>query len=164
MLNFLYNTNIVVAIAFAVFVGFLIYKGVPAILNKLLDKRADDIRAELEEAKRLREEAQEIFASYERRVQEVEAEAAEIVKQAKANAKEAAKEAKANLAEQMERRVQAGKDQIASAEAAVERQIRANAADIATKTAREVLLTALSAKSSSDLIDEAIAKADASMN
>lgn len=164
MLNFLYNTDIVVLIAFTVFVLFLIWQGVPRILGSLLDKRSDQIRNELDEAKRLREEAQEIFASYERKLQEVQAEADDIVKHAKANAKEAAKDAKAKLAEQMERRVAAGKEQIASAEAAVERQIRANAADIATKAAQAVIAEKLAAKDANALIEAAIENTGQSLN
>ncbi len=162
MLNFLYDTNIVVLIAFLVFIGFLAWRGVPKLLGSLLDKRAEGIRAELDEAKRLRDEAQEIFASYERRLQEVEAEAADIVKHAEANAKAAAEEAKADLEKQMERRLAQGQDQIASAEAAVERQIRANAADIATRAAKLVMAEKLAGKSAGALIDEAIAETEKS--
>ncbi len=159
-MTFLYDSNIVVLIAFLIFVGFLLWKGVPKLLNKALDKRADDIRAELEEAKRLREEAQEIFANYERRLQEVEVEAQTIVKQAETNARAAAEDAKANLERQMERRLEQGKEQIASAEAAVERQIQANAADIATRAAQAVMAEKLGGKSADELIDLAIAETD----
>lgn len=156
MLDFLNNTDIVVTIAFVVFVAFLIWQGVPKLIAKLLDKRADDIRAELEEAKRLREEAQEIFANYERQLQEVEVEAQSIVKQAEANAQAAATDAKAQLEKQMQRRLEQGKEQIASAEASVERQIRANAADIATRAAQAVMAEKLGGKSADDLINMAI--------
>ena len=73
------NTDFIVTIAFLVFVGILVYFKVPQIVDGLLDKRAEGIRADLEEAKRLREEAQEIYATYERRQREVKGQAEEIV-------------------------------------------------------------------------------------
>ena len=85
-MDFLYNTDIVVAIAFIIFVGFLIYVGVPGKVTKMLDDRADKIKADLAEARALREEAQQVLASYERKQKEVEQLAAEIVTKAKAEA------------------------------------------------------------------------------
>ena len=71
----LYNTNFVVLIAFILFLGVLIYYKVPGMLAGALDKRAAGIRNDLEEAKALREEAQSILATYERKQREVQAQA-----------------------------------------------------------------------------------------
>ena len=158
------NTNLVVLIAFLIFVAFLIYKGVPSLVTGLLDKRADSIRNELNEAKRLREEAQEIFAGYERKMAEVEKEADEIIKNAKKAAADHAVDAKAKLDAQIERRVASGKEQIASAEAAVERQIRERASAIAIEAARAVLGDQLKGKNAADLIDAAIKNVDQHLN
>ena len=158
------NTNFVVLVAFLIFVAFLIYKGVPKLIGSLLDKRSNSIRNELKEAKNLREEAQEIFASYERKMVEVEKESAEIVTAAKKIATEQAKAAKLALAEQIDRRVAAGKDQIVAAEAAVERQIRTKAASIAVEVARDVLGAQLKGKNADALIDAAIKDVDANLN
>lgn len=160
----LHNTNFVVLIAFALFVGFLIYKGVPKLVGGLLDKRADSIRNELEEAKKLRAEAKEIYASYERKMVEVEKESAEIIANAKKAAAEQSVMAKAKLEEQIAARVQSGKDQIASAEAAVERQIRLRASSIAIEVARSVLSEQLKGKNADDLIDAAIKNVDANLH
>ena len=64
------NTDFIVLLAFLVFIGVLVYYRVPQIVGGLLDKRAEGIRNDLAEARRLREEAQEIYASYERRQRE----------------------------------------------------------------------------------------------
>jgi len=69
------NTNFVVMIAFLIFIGVLIYLKVPGLLGGLLDKRADAIRAELDEAKSLREEAQKIASAQAKAVKEVRDEA-----------------------------------------------------------------------------------------
>ena len=61
------NTDFVVTIAFVLFVALLIYLKVPGMVTKMLDQRADGIQSELDEARALREEAQSILASYERK-------------------------------------------------------------------------------------------------
>jgi hypothetical protein len=75
----LQNTNFVVLIAFIVFVGILVYMKVPAKLTGMLDARAATIKAELDEARALREEAKSILATYERRQKEVQEQADRIV-------------------------------------------------------------------------------------
>ena len=73
------NTDFIVTLAFLVFVGVLLYFRVPAAVGKLLDKRAEGIKADVGQARRLRDEAQDIYASYERRQREVRGQADEIV-------------------------------------------------------------------------------------
>ena len=86
------NTNFVVLIAFLLFVGALLYLKVPSLLGGLLDKRAIGIQSELDEARALREEAQTLLASYERKQKEVQDQADRIVTQAKAEAQAAAEQ------------------------------------------------------------------------
>ena len=93
----LQNTNFVVLIAFIVFVGILIYMKVPAKLTGMLDARAATIKAELDEARALREEAKSILATYERRQKEVQEQADRIVSQARDEALAAAAQAKTDL-------------------------------------------------------------------
>ena len=73
------NTDFVVLIAFLVFIGVLIYFKVPAMIGGMLDKRAEGIKSELEEARALREEAQKVLATYERKQKEVQEQAERIV-------------------------------------------------------------------------------------
>ena len=86
----LHNTNFVVLIAFLVFVGVLFYFKVPGMIGGLLDKRADEIKSELDEARALREEAQTILASYERKQKDVQEQADRIVATAREDAAAAA--------------------------------------------------------------------------
>jgi len=163
-MDFLYNTDIVVAIAFIIFVGFLIYVGVPGKVTKMLDDRADKIKADLAEARALREEAQQVLASYERKQKEVEQLAAEIVTKAKAEAQANADAAKADLAESIERRIASAKDQIASAEAGAVREVKDRAVEVAVQAARDVIAKQMDAAHANALIDDAIQQVGAKLH
>jgi F-type H+-transporting ATPase subunit b len=144
----LYNTNFVVLLGFLVFLAVLVYLKVPGMLGRMLDKRAETIKAELAEARRLREEAQAILASYERRQKDVADQADRIVA--------AAEQAKADLRATIARRMASAEEQIASAQAAAVREVREKAAQIATQVAAEVLARGMTAQRGDALIDDAI--------
>lgn len=150
------NTDFIVTLAFLVFVGILIYYKVPQLIGGLLDKRADGIRNDLAEARRLREEAQEIYASYERRQREVKSQAADIVANAKREATHEAEKAKKALQVSIERRLQAAEDQIASAEGDAVRAVRDRAIQTAIAAATEILGKQATAAERSAGIDKAI--------
>ena len=154
----LHNTDFIVTIAFLIFVGILVYFKVPQIIGGLLDKRAEGIRADLEEAKRLREEAQEVYATYERRQREVKTQADEIVANAKREAIAQADKAKADLETSIQRRLKAAEDQIASAESDAIRAVRNSAVQTAVAAAGEVLRQQGAAADRSAGIDDAIAE------
>ena len=158
------NTDFIVAISFLLFVGVLFYFKVPSLLGGLLDKRAEGIQAELDEARALREEAQSVLASYEGKQLEVQEQADRIVAQAKESAAEAAEQAKKDLAVSIERRVQAAQDQIASAEQSAVKQVRDEAARIAVAAAGQVAAKEMSAVKSGNLIDEAIQTVEAKLH
>lgn len=150
------NTDFVVLLAFLLFVGVMLYFRVPKIIGDLLDKRAEGIRNDLAEARRLREEAQEIYASYERRQREVKTQADDIVANAKREATLEAEKAKKALALSIERRLQAAEDQIASAEGDAVRAVRDRAIQTAIGAATEILGKQANAAGRSAGIDEAI--------
>ena len=100
------NTDFVVLISFILFALVLVYLKVPSMLGKMLDQRAVSIKTELDEARALREEAQTILASYERKQKEVSEQAARIVEDAKTEAKEAAEQAKIDLEKSVERKIE----------------------------------------------------------
>ena len=150
------NTDFVVTIAFLLFLGVLVYFKVPGLLGGLLDKRAAGIQSELDEARALREEAQTLLASFERKQLEVQEQADRIVAHARESAAEAAEAAKADLARSIERRVQAAEDQIASAEAGAVKQVRDEAIRIAVASAGEVIARDMSDAKANSLIDDAI--------
>ena len=77
------NTDFIVLLAFLVFIGILLYYRVPSAIGRMLDKRAEGIKADIAEARRLRDEAQEIYANYERRQREVQGQADAIVAKVK---------------------------------------------------------------------------------
>ncbi|NBT31610.1 MAG: ATP F0F1 synthase subunit B, partial [Rhodobacteraceae bacterium] len=114
----LHNTNFIVLLAFILFVGVLLYFKVPSKVGAMLDKRAAGIKADLEAAKALREEAQALLASYERKQKEVKEQSERIVASAKEEAAKAAAQAKADIASSVTRRLAAAEEQIASAQSA----------------------------------------------
>lgn len=158
------NTDFIVLIAFIVFVGVLIYFKVPALIGGMLDKRAEGIRSDLDEARRLREEAQEIYASYERRQREVKTQADEIVANAKREAEAQAAKAQDDLKTSIKRRLQAAEDQIASAENDAVRAVRDRAVQTAIAAATELLTAQVKGGQRSAGIDEAISDVETRLN
>lgn len=154
----LYNTDLIVAIAFVLFVGILVYFKVPTIILGLLDKRADDIRADLDAARALREEAQTLLASYESQSQEIQAQADRIVVKAREEAQAAADQAKRDIEDSVARRIQAAQDQIASAEQAALRNVRNRAASVAIAAAGDVIAKQMNEAESAQLIESGIAE------
>lgn len=151
------NTNFVVLIAFLIFVGILLYYKVPGLIGGMLDKRAESITSELNEAKALREEAQSLLASYERKHKEVQAQADRIVASAKDEAQQAADAAKDDIAKSIARRLTAAEEQIASAQTAAIKEVRDQAIMVAIGAAKDVIAKQMDAKSAGSLIDDAIA-------
>jgi F-type H+-transporting ATPase subunit b len=158
------NTDFIVTVAFLIFVGILVYFKIPGKIGGLLDKRAAQIRSDLDEARALREEAQSLLASFERKHEEVKGQAERIVSHARQEAEDAATIAKADLARSIERRLKAAEDQIASAEAAALKEVKDQAAQIAIAAAGDVIAKAMTAKEAGKLIDESIATVEAKLH
>jgi F-type H+-transporting ATPase subunit b len=150
------NTNFVVMIAFAIFIGIILYLGVPKMLGGLLDKRAAAIKADLDEAKSLREDAKALLASYEKKQTEVQAQADRILEAAKAEAAAAAEQAKADIVSSVARRLAAAEDQIASAEASAVKEVRDQAIVVAVGAARDIISRQMTEAESNSLIDASI--------
>lgn len=151
------NTDFVVSVAFLIFIGILVYYKVPGLVGGMLDKRAISIKAELDEAKALREEAQSLLASYERKHKEVQEQADRIVASAKEEATNAAVAAKEDIAASIVRRLTAAEEQIASAQAAAVKAVRDQAISVAVGAAKDVMAKQMDAKSAGALIDTSIA-------
>jgi F-type H+-transporting ATPase subunit b len=135
----LYDAELFVAGGFAIFLGVLIYVGAHRKVMSAIDSRAERIRAELAEAERLRNEAEALLASFEKKREEAEAEAKAIVAQAKEEAELLAKEARQRLSEFVTRRTKQVEEKIALAETQAMAEVRAAAADAAVKIAENVL-------------------------
>lgn len=160
----LYNTDLVVAIAFVIFIGILVYFKVPQKLSGLLDGRAEGIRSELAEARKLREDAMELRASFERKQIEVKQEADRIVASAKEAAQAAAAQAQIDLDDSIKRRMKAAEEQLASAEAAAIRDIRNAAVSVAIAAAGDVIRKNTSAEDANAMIADSIKTVEAQLH
>lgn len=156
----LFNTDFVVLIGFLLFLSILFYFNIPALLGGMLDNRASQIKSDLDEARALREEAQTILASYERKQREVAEQSERIIASAKADAAAAAEEAREDLKASIARRLQAAEDQIANAEQKAVRAVRNRAVEVAIAAAAEVIASKTSAAEANALIDSAIAEVE----
>lgn len=145
-----------VGIAFLLFVGLLFIAKVPAMAGKALDARAEKIQAELDEAQRLREEAQSLLASIKTQREQAEKAAADMIANAQAEAKRLEVEAKAKLEDQIKRRAELAERKIASAEAAAVAEVKAAAVELAASAAETVLAGRLSKGKSDPLATAAI--------
>lgn len=145
-----------VLVAFLIFVGALLYYGVPAMVGKMLDDRADGIRKELDEARKLREQAQTLLADYQRKAREAENEAKSIIDQAKREAEAMASETKKALSESIERRSKQAEDKIARAEAQAISEVRATAVNTALAAAEKMLKARVPGQVGDNLIDQSI--------
>ena len=128
-----------VAIGFVVFVAMLLSIGVHRTIGKALDDRSARIKAELDEARELRDEAAGLLAEYQRKRSEAEGEAQEIVSGARAEAERLAVEAKARIEEFVSRRTKMAETKIAQAEAQAAADVRAAAAEAAVAAAETIL-------------------------
>ena len=135
----IYEAEFWVAIGFLVFLGVLFYVGVHRTVGKALDDRAGRIKAELDDARKLRDEAAGLLAEYQRKRQQAEGEAQEIVSGAKAEAERLAVEAKARIEEFVSRRTKMAETKIAQAEAQAAADVRAAAAEAAVAAAETIL-------------------------
>ncbi len=135
----LHEAEFWVALGFVVFLGLLGYLGVHRQLAKSLDDRAARIKAELDEARRLKDEATALLVEYQRKRGEAEHEAAEIIAGAQAEAARLAADAKAKVEEFVARRTKLAETKIAQAEAQATAEVRAAAADAAVAAAEKIL-------------------------
>jgi F-type H+-transporting ATPase subunit b len=153
-----------VAIGFLIFVGILIYVGVPKIILKALDDRAKRVQADLDEARRLKEEASRLLAQYQGKQKQAETEAASIIEGAKAEAGRIAAEAKVKMEEFVARRSKMAETKIAQAEAQAVADVRAAAADAAVTAAEKILTQTVKGKLAEDLIARGIGDVKAKLN
>src|SRR3569833_20892 len=128
-----------VAIGFVVFVAMLLSIGVHRTIGKALDGRSARIKAELDEARKLRDEAAGLLAEYQRKRSEAEGEAQEIVSGARAEAERLAVEAKARIEEYVSRRTKLAEPKNAQAEAQAAADVRAAAAEATVAAAEKIL-------------------------
>jgi F-type H+-transporting ATPase subunit b len=152
----LFEAETWVALAFVVFVAGLGYIGVHRMIAKSLDDRAARIKAELDEARKLKDEAAQLLADYQRKREQAESEAQEIIAGAKAEAERLAIEAKTKIEEFVTRRTKMAETKIAQAEAQALADVRGAAAEAAVAAAEKILSQQAKGKLASDLIAKGI--------
>jgi F-type H+-transporting ATPase subunit b len=152
----LFDPETWVALAFIVFVAGLGYLGVHRMIGKSLDERSGRIKAELDEARKLKEEAAQLLADYQRKRQEAEGEAQQIIAGAKAEAERLAAEAKTKIEEFVARRTKMAETKIAQAEAQATADVRSAAADAAVAAAEKILTQETKGTLASELVAKGI--------
>lgn len=153
-----------VGIGTLIFFGILLWMKVPALIASALDARANAIAKELEEAQRLRTEAEALLQEYKKKRAEAEGEAATILREAKAEAERYAAESRTALAAQIERRGRQAEEKIAQAEAQAVAEMRALAADRAIAAAETLLAARLDDKRAADLVKRSLEEIPSKLN
>ena len=144
-----------VTIAFVIFLVLVARVAYKAIVQRL-DSRADKIKAELDEAVRLREEAQTLLAGYQRKQRDAAKEAEAILTQARAEAEQMAGQTEADLKATLERRTRLAEAKIAQAESEALQGVREAAVEVAAATTRRLIAESLDPQSAETLVDQAI--------
>jgi len=160
----LYEPELWVAVSFVLFLGVLWRLDVHRTVINALDARRTRIKAELDEARRLREEAHGVLAASERRRREAEGEADAIIASARAEAEQLAGEAKSKVEEFIARRTKMAESKIAQAESQALADVRAAAADAAVAAAEKILTTTAKGQVADDLIARGIKDLKSKLN
>jgi F-type H+-transporting ATPase subunit b len=145
-----------VAVAFVILMGVFAYVGVHKTVLTTLDHRSARIKAELDDARRLKDEAAKVLADYKARRASAEREAEEIITAAKADAERIATEAKAKMEDFVARRTKTAESKIALAEAQALADVRAAAADAAIAAASTIMSQSVKGKVADDLLTKGI--------
>ena len=153
-----------VAVAFVILMGVFAYFGIHRTILTTLDHRSERIKAELDDARRLKEEAANLLAEYQARRASAEREAEEIIASARADAERIAAEAKAKMEDFVERRTKTAESKIALAEAQAVADVRAAAANAAVAAASTILSQSVKGSVADDLLTKGIAEVRAKLN
>nr|WP_313708852.1 F0F1 ATP synthase subunit B [Brucella intermedia] len=151
-------------IGLIIFLAILAYLKVPGMVGRSLDERADRIKNELEEARTLREEAQQLLAEYHRKRKEAEKEASDIVASAEREAKALLEDAKRATEEYVARRNKLAEQKIATAEIDAINAVRASAVDLAVAAAGKIVAEKVDAKVAGNLFKDALSQVKTNLN
>jgi len=163
-MEFLGEAEFWVAVGFLIFLGILVYIGVPKMITSALDARGRRVQTELDEARRLNEEAQKLLAEYQAKRREADAEAAAIIEGAKAEAERIAAESHERMQDFVARRTKMAETKIAQAEAQAVADVRAAAAEAAVAAAEKILTDSVKGKLADDLITRGIGDVKTKLN
>ena len=158
------NPELWVAVGLLLFFGILIVVGVPKLVGGALDAKAARIQSELDEAARLRAEAEALLAQIRLEKAEAEAQAADMLAAAEADARVMEAEAKLKLEETLARRQALAERRIEQAEVQATAEVKAAAADLAARAAEQILAVRLAGQKTDPLLDAAIGQIGARLN
>jgi F-type H+-transporting ATPase subunit b len=153
-----------VAVAFVILMILFAYLGIHKTVLKALDHRSERIKAELDDARRIKEEAAKLLADYKARRASAEREAEEIISNAKAEAERIAADAKAKMEDFVARRTKTAESKIALAEAQALADVRAAAAEAAVTAATTILSQSVKGPVADDLLAKGIAEVRSKLN
>ncbi|MAZ19112.1 F0F1 ATP synthase subunit B [Oricola sp.] len=151
-------------VALIIFLAVVVYLKVPGMIGKSLDERAEKIRNELEEARKLREEAQALLAEYQKKRKEAEKEAGDIVDAAKREAEMITTEAKKKTEEYVARRTALAEQKIAQAEADAMDEVRGSAVDMALAAATMIIGDKVKGDTATELFKKSLDEVKTRMN
>jgi F-type H+-transporting ATPase subunit b len=151
-------------IALFIFIGVVIYMKVPGMIAKALDERAAKIRNDLDDARRLREEAQQLLVEFQKKRKEAEKEAADMVAAAKRESDLIIEEAHKKTEEYVARRAALAEQKIGQAERDAVNEVRSIAVDVATEAARKLLAGKLDEKTSAELFSDSLTAVQSKLN
>ena len=163
-MQFIYEPEFWVAVSFFIFIGVLVYFGVHMKVVSALDARALLISKELEEARRLREEAEKVLADYRRKLGDVVTEVDNITALATTEAKTVAAETRQSLKEYFDRRIKLAEEKIARAEMEAVREFRSVAVDAAIAAAQNLIAAKLTPDRAKKLVSESIKALKSKLN
>ena len=151
-------------IALFIFIGVVVYMKVPGMIAKALDERAAKIRNDLDDARRLREEAQQLLVEFQKKRKEAEKEAADMVAAAKRESDLIIEEAHKKTEEYVARRAALAEQKIGQAERDAVNEVRSIAVDVATEAARKLLAGKLDEKTSAELFRDSLTAVQSKLN
>ena len=163
-MQFIYEPEFWVAVSFFLFIGVLVYLGVHKKAASALDARALLIRKELEEARRLREEAEKVLADYQRKLGDVVTEVDNITALATTEAKTLAAETRQSLKEYFDRRIKLAEEKIARAEMEAVRELRNDVVDAAIAAAQNLIAAKLTPDRAKKLVSTSIKALKSKLN
>jgi F-type H+-transporting ATPase subunit b len=163
-MQFIYEPEFWVAVSFFIFIGVLVYFGVHMKVVSALDARALLISQELEEARRLREEAEKVLADYRRKLGDVETEVDNITALAAKQAETLTAETRQSLKEYFDRRIKLAEEKIARAEMEAVRELRSDAVEIAIAAAQNLIAAKLTPDRAKKLVSESIKALKSKLN
>jgi F-type H+-transporting ATPase subunit b len=152
----MFDESFFVALSFATVIGAFLYLRLPRRVLQSLDDKAAAIESELDEARKLREQAAQVLADYQTQAQQAEKQAEEIVTLARESAERTAAEAKVAMEAQMQRRAAQAELKIARSEEKLMKEVRTAIASLAIDAAAQLVADGLSAEKAKQLVDDSI--------